>query len=103
MEDQFVSAINDKKKVRVTFYSKKDQKSVTRTCAPMDIGPHSSFPDRGDYFHVWDYDGASGPHPAPLKRDQIIDLETLSENFEPGDFVTWTPDWTVPRDWGVYS
>lgn len=36
---RFVSALHEKKKIRLTFYSKEDADVVVRTCAPMDYGP----------------------------------------------------------------
>ena len=103
MEERFIAAIHEKNKIRVTFFSKKDEMDVTRICAPMDIGLHSRFPDKGDYYHVWDYDSPSRPHPIALKEDQIIDIEFLADIFEPNEFVTWEPSWTISRDWGSYS
>ncbi len=103
MEDKFIEAIRSMNKISVTYFKKKDESTVTRTCAPMDIGPHKRFPDKGEYYQVWDYDGSNGPHPSPLKSDQIISVNILSEKFDPSEFVTWQTEWTIPRDWGQYS
>jgi predicted DNA-binding transcriptional regulator YafY len=103
MEQRFTDAIHSKNKVKITYFSKKDKMITTRICAPLDIGLHKGFPDRGDYYHVWDYDGSKKPHYAPLKSDQIRDFEVLDETFDPADFVTWNTDWTISRDWGHYS
>jgi hypothetical protein len=103
MEEDFISAIHNKNKIRITYFSKKDNGYVTRLCAPMDIGPHKRFPDKGDRYHVWDYDGSNGPHPSSLEPDQIRSIEALDEDFDPSEFVTWETDWTIARDWGRCS
>jgi hypothetical protein len=36
---EFIEAINEKKKVRVRFYSQADSGLLDRVCAPMDYGP----------------------------------------------------------------
>ena len=103
MLEEFIDAIHQKKKIIVTFFSKKDEVIVVRTCAPMDFGPHKRFPDKGDRYQVWDYDGSSGPHPAPLDPDQVQSIEVMDEEFDPSEFVTWDTDWIIQRDWGPYS
>lgn len=103
MYEEFIDAIHNKKKIRVTFYSKKDETYVTRLCAPMDFGPHARFPDKGDRYHIWDYEGSSGPHQAPLDPEQIQSIDVLDEEFDPSEFVTWETNWFIPRDWGPYS
>ena len=103
MYQEFIEAIHQKKKIRVTYFSKKDNATISRLCAPMDYGPHKRFPDKGDRFHVWDYEGSAGPHPAPLDPEQVQRIEVLDDTFDPADFVTWETDWVIPRDWGQYS
>ena len=48
----FLSAINDKRKVRVVFYSREDGKNIERICAPMDYGPSRRFNDGKDRYHL---------------------------------------------------
>lgn len=69
----------------------------------MDIAPHKGFPDRGVYYHVWDYEGSKGPHTAPIKAELISRIDVTDQEFDPSEFVTWQPDWTIDRDWGDYS
>ena len=99
----FIGAIHAKQKVQVTFFSAKDQKNVTRTGAPMDFGPHARFSDKTPRYHLWDLTSPSGPHTEPLEAKHIRAIELLPETFDPADFVTWTPKWHVPRNWGAYS
>lgn len=103
MEKEFIKAIHDMKKIRVTFFSQKDETLVARICAPMDFGPSSRSSDQEDRFHVWDYEGSGKPHTASLKPDQVEKIEMLEEEFDPVEFVKWNPNWIVSRDWGQYS
>lgn len=100
---QFIDAISNKNKIRVTFFSKEDQKNVTRLCAPMDYGHSKKAHDKSSRFHLWDYDSDSGSHTLSILPTQVISMEFLEERFCPSEFVTWEPAWILPRDWGVHS
>lgn len=99
MKEVFTAAIHSKNKVRVTFYSKDDQLEITRTCAPMDYGPSRRFKDGIDRYHFWDYDGDNGPHTLSLPENQVRRIEVIPQTFNPLEFVTWIPNWIIPRNW----
>lgn len=96
---EFISAIRSKNKIRVTFYSKKDQEELTRVCAPMDYGQSRVYKDGKDRFFLWDYDSDAGAHTLSILPEQVINMQFLEECFEPSGFVTWKPNWIVSRDW----
>ena len=99
----FLHRINDKKKIRLTFLSKEDEAILVRLCAPMDFGPSSRAKVKVDKYHLWDYESDTGPHPLPLLPNQIKSMELTVEDFDPGEFVSWTPNWLISRDWDIYS
>lgn len=100
----FISALEARQKVRVTFFSKEDGHSLVRTCAPMDYGPSRRTPDKSDRYHLWDYESDQRPHVLTLSADQVASIELAGERFDPSEFVTWTPiEWFHRRDWGAYS
>lgn len=106
MQDKFIQAIHDKNKVRLTFFSKDDGRSLTRLCAPMDLGPSRRATDKSDRYHLWDYESDTGNHVLSLLPNQIISVDVLSESFEPEEFITWNTSkstWFIARDWGQYS
>ena len=103
MQTKFIGAIHSKNKVRLTFYSKQDGGLLVRTCAPMDYGPSRRATDQSDRFHFWDYGSDTKKHTLSLSPSQVTSIELLGETFDPADFVTWAPNWTVARDWGTYS
>jgi hypothetical protein len=102
-KDDFIQAIHDRKKVRLTFFSQEDRCHLTRVCAPMDFGPGRKIHDGIDRFWVWDYESDTGKHTLPLRHERIQTMTVLDDVFDPAEFVTWTPAWIVPRDWGQCS
>ena len=70
----------------------------------MDYGPGSRTHDGMNRYHLWDYDDSDHkPHPLSLLPEPITSIETTGDHFEPSEFVTWSPNWIHPRDWGKYS
>jgi len=103
LKAQFLEALHGKNKVRVEFYSKEDERSIARVCAPMDYGPSRRAKDRSNRFHFWDFTSDVGSHTLSLLPLQVQSIEILSADFDPSDFVKWKPKWIIPRDWGPYS
>jgi len=103
MQATFVAAIHSKRKVRLTFFSKEDNRVLVRTCAPMDYGPSRRTADKSDRFHFWDYDSDTNTHTLSLLQNQIKSIEALEQNFDPKEFVTWKTNWLISRDWGYLS
>ena len=69
----------------------------------MDYGPGKRIKDRIPRYWVWDYTSDTRAHVLGLLDRQITGLTVLADAFDPAEFVTWTPDWILARDWGVYS
>ena len=103
MQDSFINAIHSQNKVRVTFSSKEDGRNLTRLCAPMDFGPSSRAHNKADRFHMWDYESDQRNHTLSLLPEQVLNIEIIDEKFQPGEFVTWQPNWIIHRNWGAYS
>ena len=103
MENQFISAIRSKSKMRITFFSKEDGCNLVRLCAPMDFGPSRRATDKSNRFHMWDYESDKKNHTLSLLPNQLVNIEVLPQQFDPGEFITWQTNWFVQRDWGQYS
>lgn len=99
----FIEAIHSKAKVNVTFFSKQDGAVIERKCAPVDYGPSRRAKLKNDRYHLWNYEGDDGPHIMSLPTEQVHGITVLDEYFDPSEFVTWDPDWRIPRDWGRFS
>ncbi len=95
--DQFLAALNEKKKICVRFYSKPDSGVLDRVCAPMDYGPGGEIDDGLNRYWLWDYLGDADSHILGLSPEQIVDLQVLGERFGPATFdVKLTPVWVPP-------
>lgn len=97
---QLLEAIAERKKVRVRFYSVADDGVIDRTCAPLDYGPGAGPADGLNRYWLWNYAGPDGARTLGLKPGQIVELQVLGEEFQPGEFgaVPWV--WAVRREWG---
>ncbi len=102
--DNFLKAIDNKLKVKITFNSK-DRGQITRFCIPFDFGPSQKKDslDRSSKYHVFDLNSPEGRHNLSINPNTVVDIEILEESFEPSEFVKWTPSWIYARDWGIYS
>lgn len=104
--EQFKWAIRFKRMVDVEFYSKEDDRWLSRRCAPLDYGPSSHAREKSDRFHLWDTSSDEKPHVLSLLPAQIRWMDILAETFDPHTIVTWNTTkspWTVPRNWGEHS
>ncbi len=93
LKDRFMQALQSKHKIRLTFYSDADRRTLDRMCVPLDYGPGKV--DKSDHFHVWDYESTSRGHLLSLKPEQVQRIDILAEEFDPTDFM-----WFLSRDWG---
>jgi hypothetical protein len=84
---QFLEAIKEKRKVRVQFYSKPDSGVVDRVCAPLDYGLGSETQDGLNRYWLWDYAGGEGSETLGLVPQQIVEMQLLSEAFDPAQVV----------------
>jgi hypothetical protein len=100
---QFIEAINEKKKVCVRYYSKPDSGVLDRVCAPLDYGPGNETQDGLNRYWLWDYASAAGAHALGLVPQQIVDLKVLGEVFDPAAFGVQPAPWSIPRAWGAPS
>jgi hypothetical protein len=84
---QFLTAIQEHKKVWVRFYSNADSGLVDRVCAPMDYGPGNEIQDGLNRYWLWDYASNTGPHTLGLLPKQIVELRMLGDVFDPAQFA----------------
>jgi hypothetical protein len=102
----FLDAIAGKRRLSVTFNSKKEGRELTRVCAPLDYGPLRGGLDQSPRYQLWNLEGRKKPLNVVLSADEILDIKVLDETFEPADIVTWAfkpGAWAIQRDWGDLS
>ena len=93
LKEKFLQAQQSKHKIRLTFHPKADPHVLMRICAPLAYGPGKV--DRSDHLHVWADEGVSGKQLLSLQPEQVVRIDILDEEFDPGDFVHF-----LHRDWG---
>ena len=102
----FVTAIHSKKKLKLTFFSKQDRGQLIRMCAPMDFGPSRRAKNKLDRYHFWDYESDTRKPVLSLLPEQIIQIQSIEESFDPIEFMTLDvkqSPWFLQRNWGVLS
>jgi hypothetical protein len=104
--EKFLEAIQEKKKILVTFFSQEDRREISRLCAPLDFGPsrrNGTVIDNGkNKYHFWDYESDTKQHTLPLISTKIRVIEVRNETFNPRidfDFNIDNVNWFVPRNW----
>ena len=103
MLEKFLQAIHEKRYLSVDFIAKEDNLLRNRKCVPFDYGESRRYKDGKDRFHFLDLNSPDGKHNLSILPEQVKKVEILDESFEPKDYISWTPNWIVERDWGVYS
>jgi hypothetical protein len=100
--DLFILSINDRKILKITFDSK-EKGVIERICVPFDFGPSRKYKDGLDRYHFYDLNSPEGKHNLSILVEQLLSCEIQDILFDPKDYVTWTPNWIVKRDWGIHS
>jgi len=99
----FLKAINEKLLVRIVVNS--PQKGMMlRKCVPLDYdGPRQAYQDNLNQYHFYDLDCRDGERHLSVDSVQLVGVKLLDEHFDPAEYVSGTPNWKIPREWGVYS
>jgi len=98
----FIRAIHTKTIISITFRSN-EKGVIERTCIPFDYGPSRRYKDGLNRYHFLDLDSPEGTHNLSILPEQLINIKLSDANFNPEDYVHWTPAWIVERDWGTCS
>lgn len=95
---QFLTAIQEHKKVWLRFYSTPDSGLLDRVCAPMDYGPGDGLQDGLHRYWLWDYASNTGSHTLGLLPKQIVELRMLGDLFDPAQLASGPAPVTTPGD-----
>jgi hypothetical protein len=82
----FLQAVQDKRKLKLTFFSRDQSKDMDRICGPILYSPSSGGDDSGCYF-LWDFERADSNLLA-LLPPQIVSMEIIEEPFDLVAFFT---------------
>ena len=94
--------ITKKRLLNLTFDSY--QKGIIiQKCVSYDYAISKRYKDGNFRYHFHDLDSPDGKHNLSILPAQVILIELLNNYFDPAHYITWTPSWSLSRDWGIYS
>lgn len=106
IRENFIECIQNKKKARIIYFSKKDNVYTTRIIAPLDIwpweDPKGGYKDNGkEKYWFFDFTWSNVNHITPKNIEDISSLEVLDEIFTLNDIPNNViqNNWFIPRNW----
>ena len=85
--DNFVRAIRDKMKVKLTFCSEERRGRPSLPCGPIIFSPQVAGEDSACYY-FWDFESHTGGSLLVLSPSQIASMELTNEPFDLEAFFT---------------
>jgi len=83
----FVQAIQDKRKVKLTFLSEERGGDTDRLCGPIFYSAPVAGSDSGCYY-LWDFESNTDNHFLGFPPSQIVSMELTEEPFDLVEFFT---------------
>jgi hypothetical protein len=100
----FVRALREKKKVKLTFFSREQGCNAEKVCGPI-VYSRPLARDDSDSYYFWDFDSGESEHLLCLSAPQIVSMELAEEPFDVLEFFTsegeiddsrCESDWEIP-------
>jgi hypothetical protein len=85
--DNFVRAIQEKRKVKLTFPSKEQGCSAEKLCGPIFYSASAEEDGLGCYY-LWDFEAGTGNQFLGLLPSQIVSMELTEDPFDLVEFFT---------------
>lgn len=102
MHEKFIEAIHEKNIVEITVNTT-EKGIINRRAVPYDYATGQIDNHQNLRYHFHTLDSPEGNHNLSVLPNNLYNLHKTSESFNPADYVDWTPNWTVDRDWGDQS
>jgi len=84
--DVFIQGIQQKKRLKLTFFCEKKLMNLPRQCAPLHYSKGRIEGDDLDCYYVWDFEAAQGDRFLSLSTSQISRMELSDGTFKIEDF-----------------
>jgi hypothetical protein len=84
--DVFIQGIEQEKRLKLTFFSRKHRRDVVSLCAPLHYSKGLAAGDEMDCYYLWDLEAAKGSNFLALSPSQIVSMELTEEAFHVQDF-----------------
>ncbi|MHC4510618.1 MAG: hypothetical protein ACYTAO_16960 [Planctomycetota bacterium] len=82
----FARAVERQKKVKLTFYSRKQRRNMVRPAAPLHYSEGMGAGDDTDCYYFWDFEAPKGSNFLALPPSQIIIMEPTEDIFRLDEF-----------------
>jgi hypothetical protein len=82
----FIQGIEQKKKLRLTFFSREHFRKLLRQCAPLYYSKRQIEGDGLDSYYLWDFEATKGSRFLALPSSQIVTMELTEDTFNMEDF-----------------
>lgn len=99
----FARAIEEKRKIRLTFCSEEDGEELAVSCAPMDYRPGRRATDASEHYYFWcsaeelyPFEMNENNHVLRLPANRIVSIELAEDSFDPAEFGTAGIHWFLP-------
>ena len=102
----FLTALESKHQVTITFFHAKEAREATLTCAPLDFGPLRGAQDGKARYQLWDMGAKRPPYNVTVLPEDVRSIVALETAFDPAAIITWAfkpKAWAHPRNWGAFS
>lgn len=84
--DIFIQGIQQKKRLKMSFFSRKNLQNMVRQCAPLHYSKGQVEGDDLDCYYIWDFEAAKGSRFLSLPPSQIDTMELAEDTFNVEDF-----------------
>ena len=82
----FIEGIEQEKRLELTFFSRKHQRNVVSSCAPLHYSKGITAGDGMDCYYLWDFEAERGSNFLPLSASQIVSMKLTKEVFHVQEF-----------------
>ena len=84
--DIFIQGIEQKRRLKLTFFSREHFRKLLRQCAPLYYSKGRIEGDGLDSYYLWDFEATKGSHFLALPPSQIVTMELAEETYNVEDF-----------------
>jgi hypothetical protein len=87
--DIFIQGVDQKKRLKLTFFSEKNLQNLLRECVQLHYSQGRIEGDDLDCYYVWDFEANKGSHFLALCTSHIVAMELTGSTFKIEDFSSF--------------
>jgi hypothetical protein len=91
--DVFIQGIEQEKRLKLAFFSRKHSRKVVSVCAPLHYskgptGPAIGVQDELECYYLWDFGAKKGSNFLALSPSQIVSMKMTEDVFHVQEFYS---------------